>query len=254
VRINLQPAYLLHRQAYRDSSQLLEIFTPEHGRLSLVARGVRRKARGGSTGAILQPFVPLLVSFSGRAEMKTLTSAEVAKGAVTLRGERLFSGLYLNELLVRLLHRHDPHPRLFARYAQTLQDLGAVGAVGAAGAAGSVDETLRRFELGLLDELGYNIDLESEAQGGEALHPGQWYRYEAGSGLVRSVADNRSEMPVFPGEDLLALSQGEFNVSSRKTAKRLMRLVLAEHLGGKPLHSRDLFSQYSTSSSPSCTS
>ena len=245
MRINLQPAYLLHRQAYRDSSQLLEIFTPEHGRLSLVARGVRRKARGGSTGAILQPFVPLLVSFSGRAELKTLTSAEVAKGAVTLRGERLFSGLYLNELLVRLLHRHDPHPRLFARYAQTLQDLGA---------AGSVDETLRRFELGLLDELGYNIDLESEAQGGEALHPGHWYRYEAGSGLVRSVADNRSEIPVFPGEDLLALGQGEFNVSSRKTAKRLMRLVLAEHLGGKPLHSRDLFSQYSTSSSPSCTS
>ena len=146
---------------------------------------------------------------------------------------------------MRLLHRHDPHPRLFARYAQTLQDLGA---------AGSVDETLRRFELGLLDELGYNIDLESEAQGGEALHPGHWYRYEAGSGLVRSVADNRSEIPVFPGEDLLALGQGEFNVSSRKTAKRLMRLVLAEHLGGKPLHSRDLFSQYSTSSSPSCTS
>ncbi len=235
MRVSLQPAYLLHRQAYRDSSQLLELFTAEHGRISLVARSVRRKARGGSTGALLQPFVPLLVSFSGRAELKTLTGAEAAGGAVQLRGERLFSGLYLNELLVRLLHRHDAHARLFAHYAETLQDL----------ASGTpMDEALRRFEFSLLEELGYNFDLTHEAHGGPALQADSWYRYESGGGMLRPVADVQREIPLFLGDDLLALSRGEFSDSSRKTAKRLMRLVLADHLGGKPLRSRDLFSHY----------
>ncbi len=120
MRVNLQPAYLLHRRPFRDSSQLVELFTAEHGRLSLVARGVHRKARGGSTGAMLQPFVPLLVSFSGRGELKTLTHTEVAGRPQRLSGATLFSGFYLNELLVRLLHRYDPHPPLFASYGDTL--------------------------------------------------------------------------------------------------------------------------------------
>ena len=118
MRVALQPAYVLHSRPYRDSSALVEMFTAEHGRLSLVARGARNRGRKGSLSSLLQPFIPLLISFSGRAELKTLGKLEAAGGGRTLRGERLYSGLYMNELLVRLLHRQDAHPRLFAAYGE----------------------------------------------------------------------------------------------------------------------------------------
>ena len=235
MRVKLQPAWLLHRRPYRDSSQLLEVFTAEHGRLSLVARGVRRKARGGSTAAIVQPLVPLLLSFSGRAELKTLTAAEVAGSSVSLVGQRLFSGLYLNELLLRLLHRHDPHPQLFAHYAGTLDNL--AGLIPA-------DETLRRFEFRLLDELGYSFDLSHDAYSGDPLLESGWYRYEGDKGIVATERQHDAAAPAYAGADLLALSRGEYTPESRRTAKRLLRQVLAQYLDGKPLRSRDLFSQF----------
>lgn len=239
MRVILQPGYLLHRRPYRDTSQLMEVFTAEHGRLSLVARGVRRKARGGSTGAIVQPFVPLLLSFTGRTDLKTLTGAEVAGGAIALRGERLFSGLYVNELLLRLLHKHDPYPQLFANYAKTLQELAG---------ADRAEETLRRFEFGLLDELGYSFDLAHDAMTGAAIEEQTWYRYQADSGLVATQRGHDAAVPAFIGADLLALSRGEYTGDARRTAKRLLRQVLYEHLDGQPLRSRDLFSQFRQSS------
>ena len=123
TNVALQPSYVLHSRPYRDTSALLEVFTAEQGRISMVARGARRRTRGGSGSALLQPFNPLLLSFSGRAELKNLGATESAGTPRQLRGQRLFSGLYLNELLVRLLHRHDPHPQLFAAYGATLDAL-----------------------------------------------------------------------------------------------------------------------------------
>ena len=105
MRVQLQPAFVLHSRHYRDSSALVEVFTNEYGRIGLVAKGARRSVRGRASGAILQPFIPLLLSFSGRAELKTLTASEVAGEVRSLKGERLFSGIYLNELLMRLLHQ-----------------------------------------------------------------------------------------------------------------------------------------------------
>ena len=145
MRVKLQPAWVLHSRPYRDSSALLEILSAEYGRMGLIGRGTRRRSRGGSESALLQPFAPLLLSFSGRGELRTLTGVEAAGAALTLRGERLFSGMYINELLVRLLHRDDPHPRLFALYGQALEALSEHD---------PVDGILRRFELVLLDELG----------------------------------------------------------------------------------------------------
>jgi DNA repair protein RecO (recombination protein O) len=129
MRINLQPAYVIHSRPYRDTSALLEVFTAEYGRISLVARGTRRQTRRGSKAALLQPFSPLLLSFSGRMELKTLSAIEPVKGMSALRGERLFSGLYMNELLVRLLHRNDAHPELFAAYDYALKALAGNAAV-----------------------------------------------------------------------------------------------------------------------------
>jgi DNA repair protein RecO (recombination protein O) len=181
---------------------------------------------------VLQPFVPLLVSFTGRAEMKTLTAAEVAGAPYGLRAEAVFSGLYLNELLMRLLHRHDAHPALFARYGDTLQAL-ATGE--------SADAALRRFELKLLDELGYSFDLASDATSGAPLSPESWYRYETERGLVATSGTQRAEIPVFLGEDLLAMARDDFSGSAGRAAKRLLRQALAAHLGDRPLLSRNLF-------------
>ena len=175
MRVNLQPAYILHSRPYRDSSVLLEVLTAEQGRISLVARGARRKTRGGSGGALLQPFIPLLLSFSGRTELKNLNATEAAGRPFALPGERLFSGLYLNELLVRLLHRHDPHPHLFAAYGATL---------GALARDDEIDDVLRRFEFALLGELGYGFELNLDGASGEAVLPECWYHYHPDHGLI----------------------------------------------------------------------
>jgi DNA repair protein RecO (recombination protein O) len=233
VKIALQPAYVLHSRPYRDTSLLLEVFTAEHGRLGLVARGARRKSRGGSGGALLQPFTPLLLSFTGRAELKTLTAVEAAGLAQVLQGDRLFSGMYLNELLVRLLHRHDPNPTLFAAYSAALQSLAAEA---------DVEVSLRRFELRLLEELGYSFDLAAEGDTGEAVQEDRWYQYHSHCGLVAGDGIAEPSTPAFSGSDLLRMARGQFGGEVRQTAKRLLRLALSEHLGGAPLRSRELFS------------
>lgn len=237
MRVNLQPAYILHSRPYRDSSSLLEVFTAEHGRLSLVARGARRKTRGGSNAALLQPFIPLLLSFAGRGEMKNLVATEAAAGPVGLRGERLYSALYVNELLMRLLHRHDPHPALFATYALTLERL--------AGSA-ALEDALRRFEYGLLDELGYSFDLENDAHSGEPVLADRWYDYYPGEGMVLRAGVHEPARPAYAGGDLLAMAAGEFGGNARVSAKKLLRQALAEHLGAVPLRSRELFRTRST--------
>lgn len=232
MRVNLQPTYVLHSRPYRDTSLLLEAFTAEHGRISLVARGARRRSRGGSSGALLQPFIPLLLSFSGRAELKTLTATEAAAPAVLLGGERLFSALYLNELLLRLLHRNDPHPELFAAYGEALHALAE---------AGQLEAILRRFEFRLLDELGYRVDCGVDGHSGEAVREECWYNYHADHGLVARTGAGDPSQPAFSGADLLRIAAGQYDGEVRHAARRLMRQVLAGHLGSAPLRSRELF-------------
>jgi DNA repair protein RecO (recombination protein O) len=232
MRVELQPAYVLHSRPYRDSSSIVDVLTLDHGRLGLMARGARRHGRKGSRTGALQPFVPLLVSFSGRAELKTLGACEIAGQPVFLRGDRLFSGLYLNELLVRLLHKHDPHPQVFLQYASTL---------GALAASAAAELPLRQFELKLLDELGYNFDLEVDGQNGEPVVPEGQYYFQPEIGMVRYMDVAKFSRPLYTGADLCAIAAGELAGSVAKSAKRLLREVLNSHLGGEPLRSRQLF-------------
>ena len=232
MRVSLQPSWILHRRPYRDSSMLLEVLTAEQGRISLVARGARRKTRGGSGNALLQPFIPLLLSFSGRTDLKNLNASEAAGRPLMLGGERMFSGLYLNELLVRLLHRYDPHPQLFAAYASTL---------GALPGSDEIDDVLRRFEFALLGELGYGFDLDMDGRSGEAVLPEAWYHYHPDHGLVARGPQADPAQPAFRGAELLAIPSNDSTGEARPTAKRLLRLVLALQLGDAPLRSRDLF-------------
>jgi len=184
----------------------------------------------GERKAILQPFVPLLANWAGRGELKVLRQLETAARPVALAGKTLYCGFYLNELIMRLLKRHDPLPGLFSLYAQTLVQL----------ANGQDPENiLRYFELGLLQALGYAPLLDREAPGGQLIEQRKlyWYLVEAGPGSTRS-----GHLPAVHGETLLALSTGQtLDGQQKHEALRLMRYILQFYLGDKPLKSRELF-------------
>ncbi len=232
-RVVLQPSLLLHRKPYRDTSLLIEVFCSNYGRLGLVARGARN--RRGPLPGLLQPFMPLLLSWSGRGELATLTGTEQHTPPLVLTGDAMISGFYLNELLMRLLPRHDPHPHLYQRYLATLQQLARTG----------MDEwALRLFERDLLQELGYGLLLTHEGGSGEMVDAALRYCYYPEFGPQR--ADSGQEhCPSIHGATLLALAHGEDGNDTRirGEAKRLMRMILSHYLGNKPLASRELFRQ-----------
>lgn len=231
-RVQLQPAYLLHRKPYRDTSLLLELFSQDYGRIGLVARGAR-SAKSKLKG-VLQPYQPLLVSWSGRGELQTLTSAETHGVATVLQGNALVSGFYLNELLMRLLTRHDPHPELYHIYQATIQRLYANL---------DIEWGLRLFERDLLQQLGYGLLLTHEGRGGGEVVPEGRYCYYHDSGPQR-LHGVVSELLTVSGATLLSLASGRCDdPQQRRESKLLMREVLARHLGPRPLASRELFRQ-----------
>jgi DNA repair protein RecO (recombination protein O) len=233
-RVTLQPACVLHHWPYRDTSLLLELFTPEHGRVGAVARGVRteKSRRAG----ILQSFRKLLVSWSGRGELVTLGGVEEDGAALRLAGSSLLCGFYANELLMRLLPRNDPHAELYATYWSTLRQL----ADAREDACGALEAVLRIFEKDLLQQLGYGLQLDRTSDTGAPVQPHERYSYEIERG---PVAYNERSMGVsVHGSTLAALSTGTLQEeSSLRESKKLMRAVLAHYLGDKPLHSRELF-------------
>jgi DNA repair protein RecO (recombination protein O) len=246
MRIQLKPAYLLHRRPFRDSSELLDIFSLEYGRLGLVARGLSRRRRGGSLAALLQPFRPLLISFSGKGELLTLTGAEVGGALAPLHGEALLSAFYLNELVLRLLQRFEAQPAVFAAYAAALGELSE--AVATVNLRRELEPALRRFEFALLEELGYAVDLTRVAQTGEPLRKEAQYNLVPELGLREVAGGREGAQGSYRGEDLIAIASGHFAVegSSALAAKRLVRALLHPHLGAAPLRSRGIFEQTRT--------
>lgn len=232
VKVQLQPGYILHRRPYRDSSLLLEAFTRDFGRIGLVARGARR-SKTPHNGR-LEPFQPLLLSWSGKGELWTLTAAEVAGVADKITGAALLSAFYLNELLMRLLQRHIPHSELYFSYTRVLEQL-------------AMDERfewhLRLFERDLLQELGYGLLLCHLADSSEEIQPGQRYCYHLERGPVPYGGPYDSALEL-SGHTLQALASGkEPDERGLVESKRLMRAALALYLGDKPLASRELFRQ-----------
>jgi len=232
ARDHLQSCFVLHRRNFGNSSLILEVFSNAHGREAVLAKGARQGRRGRPAGGeVLQLFRPLWLSWSGRGEVKTLLRGEPAGPAAGLSGKVLYCGLYLNELLVRLIRRSDPHEALFAFYHAALSAL----------AAGEDLETvLRRFELRLLQEIGYAAVLDREAGTGRPVSPGNRYVYDQESGLrAAGTADGHRTLS---GETLLQLAaDGFLSRPAAVEAKALTRQLLAPHLGGRPLKSRALF-------------
>lgn len=235
--IELQPAYLLHSRPFRDSSLILDFLTPDHGRVSAISRG-GRSARSTSK-SLLQPFTPVHISLSGKSDLKTLRTVELRQGGHALKGEQLFSALYMNEIIVRLFQSHEADPVFFFHYEQALASLGC-GAL--------AEPVLRRFELALLDTLGYGIDFSAEADTHQPVDPGHWYYFQEESGFVRvldtgAVLDNgRADGSLFSGKVLLNIQARDFSDGeTRKAAKTILRGILNSHLGAAPLRSRALF-------------
>ncbi len=234
-RVSLEAAYVLHPRPYKDSSLLLEAFTANHGRVGLIAKGVRKKK--GRWQSLLQPFVPLLISWSGRGDLYTVIDVEARSPALQLNGTFLFSAFYMNELLMYLLHRHDAHPRLFEHYQAALNTL--VDICHGSAKQQELEAVLRIFERDLLQESGYALVLDHDVSSGEEIQPEQNYHYRLGEGPY--LAHDENSARGVSGSSLIALQQGELNSIERlRDAKRLLRAAIDQQLDGRPLKSRKM--------------
>lgn len=243
TRVLLQPAYILHSRPYRDTSALVEIFTPQFGRLGLIARGVRGAV--SKRRSTLQPFSPMLVSWSGKGELSSLNSVESQGRALLLKADALSCGLYVNELLVRLTHRAEPHIELFSIYDTTLRRLNELQSTDDSQHT-RLQQILRQFEIELLSCLGYGLNLGQEALGQGEVRSELVYDFQLENGPVLYHEANQ-EIYGFKisGKTLLALAHNKLDAYSGdlvvyREAKHLLRFVLDRYLGNKPLMSRQL--------------
>jgi DNA repair protein RecO (recombination protein O) len=228
----IDKAYILHHRPYRDSSLILDLLTAQGGVLSVVARGARNNK--SALRGVLQPFMPLCVSYTHKHELGSLYTAEIDGETFWLTGKALFSGFYLNELLLRLLHRGDPCLPLFNLYQQTLLLLATDA---------HLEQTLRQFEWQFLNFLGYGIEISHEDFTHTPIEAEQYYQFkwEHGISLVAQPVKNQQRADIFSGKSLLALQQNNWQeISTLHDAKRLMRLAFAPLLGYKPLKTREL--------------
>ena len=233
MKVDLHPCFILHKRAYRETSLLLEVFSLEHGRVSLVARGAKR-GKSNQAG-MLQPARKLNIAWAMRTEMGSLNTVELSGPAYALSGRKLFCCFYLNELLMRMLHKHESHPELFHKYEQALIELQSDEAE---------DRCLRMFEKHLLKSLGYGILLDQDSVTGAGIEAHQQYYYLTGSGPQQDKPENQPAV-VIAGSSLLALEQeNNWNEQIAREAKRLFRAILDSHIGDRPLASRALYRSY----------
>nr|WP_314265626.1 DNA repair protein RecO [uncultured Moellerella sp.] len=227
-----QRAFVLHARPYSETSLLIDFFTEGEGRVRILAKGARRN-RSPIRGC-LQPFTPLLIRWTGRGEVKTLINADPVSLALPLSGTVLYSGLYVNELLSRILEHGTNYSVLFFDYLECLQTLAA--------SEYTPEQALRRFELSLLSHIGYGVDFLHCAGSGQPVSDSMTYRYREEKGFIGSlVIDHFS----FTGKELKALAHREFpDLDTLKAAKKFTRIALKPYLGGKPLKSRELFRQF----------
>jgi DNA repair protein RecO (recombination protein O) len=228
-RLENQQAFILHSYPFRETSLLLEVFSRDHGRLAIVARGARR-SRSVLRG-VLMNFQPLEISWFGKGEVRTLHSAEWQGGQPQLQGTALLCGFYLNELLINLMARDDPHERLFDYYRQTMQLLACESDHAA---------ILRCFEKHLLQELGYALLLECEAGTGKPIDAAATYQYVIERGAISESTDEPGGLRV-EGKTLLDMAVDDYrDPTTARQGKQLMRMLLNHYLSGKTMRTREL--------------
>ena len=234
--------YVLHTYAYRETSLILQVWTQKHGRLGLVAKGARRPK--SAQRVVLVPFQPLSLDWFGRGELRTLKTAEPTVPATPLAGQALLSAFYLNELLLKLTTRDDPHEGLFDAYDDAIT---AMRAITREGKGASVEPVLRRFELRLLQELGYAVQLDREAGTHAPIAAEREYLYIVERGPVAAPdpptpgagSSERSDAVRLRGLTLRDLERGQYDDPvTLAQAKALMRLLINHSLNGQELATR----------------
>ncbi|MBL4762242.1 MAG: DNA repair protein RecO [Gammaproteobacteria bacterium] len=227
LRVDSEPAYLLHRRKYRETSLLAEIFTLNHGRVSLVVKGA---FRGKSTSSsLLQPFQSLIFSWSGKSELKTLTHVERIQKYQPLASDRLLFGLYLNELLIKFTRHFDPHTDLYSHYECAIKQLWQ---------GDCVEAVLRKFEYMMLNSLGYGIDFSHESETAALVDPEKHYYYLAGQGLVLSEKNN---VNACVGKSLLNICDNNWtDKATLKAAKTILTTAMQYHLGTDEIKCRTI--------------
>jgi DNA repair protein RecO (recombination protein O) len=238
TRVEHQPSYILHTRPYRDTSLLVDVLTQDHGKLCIVAKGVRggRKA-ANQQRYLLQAFRPVLLSWQGKSSLKTLVDIEGAQDSLppSLQGKKLYSAMYVNELLAYLLPQDDPTDTIFPYYQHVLSQLSHPDT--------SLEPCLRHFEYHLLDELGYGINFSEDADTGDSVQVDQVYFFVQNHGFV--LADRHPDIRAssFSGQVLSQIAASNFDTQeTRQAAKQLSRMALQPHLRGRELKSRELFS------------
>ena len=232
VRIEAEPGFVLHQMPYRETSLLVDLYSRDHGRVRCVAKGFRKPNKKGISRAIF-PYTEHQFSWQGNGDLKTLTRADAIQAPIFLQREALFTGLYINELLYRLMHEHDPYPYFYEHYQRFILQLAEHGAN---------EAMLRHVEMSLLEELGYGLVLNVDSQG-LAIDANLFYQYVPEQGLT--LMGNSQGPNALCGRDLIALVNADFSQPSvMRTAKQINRRVIDFYLGGRPLHSRELYRQH----------
>jgi len=232
MNASLQSAYILHVRNYRETSGLIDFFTRDDGRINLLAKGYRSNTKSGKS--FLQPFRKLSINWRGKSELKTLSAAEEINTPIKLDHLSLISGLYLNELITRLLQPLDPHPELFDIYERTIRSLSQTQ---------SLESVLRLFERDILDVMGYGLQLSIDSNG-ESIDPVACYCYIADMGPIASTKRMQGGV-LLKGQTLLSLNSAEIgDADVLKESKMLMRYVLPFYIGDRPLKTRELFRHY----------
>ena len=240
ARVENEPSFILHSYPYRETSLIVEVFSRSHGRVAMVARGAKRPK--SAVRGLLLAFQPLWLSWFGKTELRTLHRAEWQAAQPQMAGTPLLCGFYLNELLLRLSQREDPHEALFDFYDETLRALRQAGNEGSPALA----PILRRFELRLLQELGYAVQLEVDAETGAPIEPDRVYQFVLERGLVagQGAAARAPNGLELAGRALLNMARGEFSDPlTAAQSKQLTRLLMQHYLGGQPLYTRQLMKE-----------
>jgi DNA repair protein RecO (recombination protein O) len=234
TRVFDEPGFVLHSIPYKETSLILDVFTRSYGRLALIAKGAKRPH--SSLRPVLQRFQPLLISWTGKSELRTLTKSEWVGGSPSLVGDALLCGFYLNELLVKFLAREDAYESLYDQYANTVYALSQIDQSGA-----MIEQTLRPFELALLRETGYAAALDHCIETKSQPVSSERYVYQPEKGIRPWQPDDPSHWPVMDGLALNAMAQGDFTASETLSqSKQLMRFLLSIHLQDQSLTTRQI--------------
>ena len=233
MKIEFTPCYILHRRDYRESSLILEIFSREYGRVSLVAKGAKRnKNQQGINYNLYQKY---LISWIARSELGTLVDIDFASLMNSLKPEQIMAGFYMNEITLRLLHKHESHPELFDSYDTSISKL----------LNGEFEQTLLRyFEKALLQSLGYGLIFDHDVHTGEIIVDEADYFYKIDYGPSAEIHESRHDIKI-SGKTLIELDKDTLSDNKNLSeSKILLRTILNQYLGDKPLASRQLYRSY----------